>query len=145
MKQAVLTTAIILTLAGTAAAQAGGGSNAAETSAAQHAQPGIVAAIGCVHAGASASEGEARAEGAQGATYMLTNAGLGGSTAAAGAPPAPATYSLEGYDLSPYIGHTVQVIATTGGAASTGAAANSLLRVTSAVRLGTGCSSQTSR
>lgn len=145
MKQAVLTTVVILTLAGTAAAQAGGGSNAAETSAAQNAQPGIVAAFGCVHAGASASEGEARAGGAQGATYMLTNASLGGSAAAAGAPPALATYRLEGYDLSPYIGHTVQVIATTGGAASTGAAANSLLRVTWAVRLGTSCSSQTSR
>ena len=46
MKQAVMTTAIILTMAGTAAAQTGGGSNAAETSAAQNAQPGIVAAIG---------------------------------------------------------------------------------------------------
>ena len=139
MKQAVMTTAIILTMAGTAAAQTGGGSNAAETSAAQNAQPGIVAAIGCVQAGASASEG------AQGANYMLINAGLASSSAVAGSPPASATYLLEGYDLSPYIGHTVQVIATTGGAASTGAAANSLLRVTSAVRLGTSCSSQTSR
>ncbi len=145
MKNAVLTTAITLALAGTAAAQAGGGPSAVETSAPQNAQSGIVTAIGCVQAGTSASEGEARPGGAQGAAFLLINAALSGSAAAAGAPPATTTFMLDGHDLSPYVGHTVQVMATKGDTAGIGAESNSRLQVTWAVRLGTSCSLQASR